>query len=124
MLVIIGDEEIEGKTVAIRDRRTREQYNLSEDEFRERLRVRAPLRFEYDPANAGEDHPASHLHLGRTDCRIPVSCPLSLDTFLRFIFKRFYRAEFASWDELSGIPHRSMKTTLTDVEKAELNVQL
>ena len=32
MLVIIGDE-VEGKTVAIRDRRTREQYNLSEDEF-------------------------------------------------------------------------------------------
>ncbi|MBL0708733.1 MAG: threonine--tRNA ligase [Sulfurimonas sp.] len=33
MLVIIGDEEVEGKSVAIRDRRTREQYNLSEDEF-------------------------------------------------------------------------------------------
>nr|WP_229855286.1 threonine--tRNA ligase [Candidatus Sulfurimonas marisnigri] len=33
MLIIIGDEEVEGKTVAIRDRRTREQYNLSEDEF-------------------------------------------------------------------------------------------
>lgn len=33
MLVIIGDEEVEGKTVAIRDRRTREQYNLSEDDF-------------------------------------------------------------------------------------------
>ena len=33
MLIIIGDEEVEGKTVAIRDRRTREQYNLSEDDF-------------------------------------------------------------------------------------------
>ncbi len=33
MLVIVGDEEVEGKTVAIRDRRTREQYNLSEEEF-------------------------------------------------------------------------------------------
>ncbi len=33
MLIIIGDEEVEGKTVAIRDRRTREQYNLSEEEF-------------------------------------------------------------------------------------------
>ncbi len=33
MLVILGDEEVEGKTVAIRDRRTREQYNLSEEEF-------------------------------------------------------------------------------------------
>ncbi len=33
MLIIIGDEEVEGKTVAIRDRRTREQYNLSQEEF-------------------------------------------------------------------------------------------
>ncbi|MGE4419416.1 MAG: threonine--tRNA ligase [Sulfurimonas sp.] len=33
MLVIIGDEEVESRTVAIRDRRTREQYNLSESEF-------------------------------------------------------------------------------------------
>jgi len=33
MLIIIGDEEVESKTVAVRDRRTREQYNLSEAEF-------------------------------------------------------------------------------------------
>ncbi len=33
MIVVIGDEEIENKTVSIRDRRTREQYSLSEDEF-------------------------------------------------------------------------------------------
>jgi threonyl-tRNA synthetase len=33
MIVVLGDEEIENKTVAIRDRRTREQYNLSEEEF-------------------------------------------------------------------------------------------
>ena len=33
MIVVIGDEEIQNKTVAIRDRRTREQYNLSETEF-------------------------------------------------------------------------------------------
>jgi threonyl-tRNA synthetase len=33
MIVVIGDEEIENKTVAIRDRRTREQYTMSEEEF-------------------------------------------------------------------------------------------
>ena len=33
MVVIVGDEEVEGKSVAIRDRRTREQYNLSEADF-------------------------------------------------------------------------------------------
>jgi len=32
-VVIVGDEEVENKTVAIRNRRTKEQYNLSFDEF-------------------------------------------------------------------------------------------
>jgi len=33
MIIVIGDEEVANKTIAIRDRRTREQYNLSEAEF-------------------------------------------------------------------------------------------
>jgi threonyl-tRNA synthetase len=33
MLIIIGDEEVESRSVAIRDRRTRVQYNLNESEF-------------------------------------------------------------------------------------------
>jgi threonyl-tRNA synthetase len=32
-VVIIGDEEVANKSVAIRDRRTKEQYNLTQDEF-------------------------------------------------------------------------------------------
>ncbi|MDY0116366.1 MAG: threonine--tRNA ligase [Sulfurimonadaceae bacterium] len=33
MIVVIGDEEISGKSVAVRDRRTREQYNMSLEDF-------------------------------------------------------------------------------------------
>ena len=33
MIIVLGDEEVANKTIAIRDRRTREQYNLSESEF-------------------------------------------------------------------------------------------
>ncbi|MEJ2528394.1 MAG: threonine--tRNA ligase, partial [Sulfurovaceae bacterium] len=36
-VVIIGDEEVEGKAVAIRDRRAKEQYNLTQDEFMVKL---------------------------------------------------------------------------------------
>ncbi len=32
-VVIVGEEEVENHTVAIRNRRTREQYNLTQDEF-------------------------------------------------------------------------------------------
>jgi threonyl-tRNA synthetase len=33
MIVVIGDEEVANKTIAVRDRRKREQYTLSEEEF-------------------------------------------------------------------------------------------
>lgn len=33
MIIVLGDEEVNSKCVAVRDRRTREQYNLSENEF-------------------------------------------------------------------------------------------
>ena len=36
-VVIIGEEEVEGKAVAIRDRRAKEQYNLTQDEFMVKL---------------------------------------------------------------------------------------
>jgi len=36
-VVIIGDEEVTNKTLAIRDRRTKEQYNLTQDEFMVKL---------------------------------------------------------------------------------------
>ena len=36
-VVIIGDEEVTNKTVAIRDRRAKEQYNLTQDEFMVKL---------------------------------------------------------------------------------------
>ena len=36
-VVIVGDEEVKNKTVAIRDRRNKEQYNLTQDEFMVKL---------------------------------------------------------------------------------------
>ena len=33
MIIVLGDEEVANKTIAVRDRRSREQYNLSEAEF-------------------------------------------------------------------------------------------
>ena len=33
MIIVLGDDEVENKTIAVRDRRAREQYNLGEAEF-------------------------------------------------------------------------------------------
>ena len=33
MIVVVGDEEVANKTIALRDRRKREQSNMTKDEF-------------------------------------------------------------------------------------------
>ena len=53
-----------------------------------------PIRFDYD--NRDEifkelEHPKSHLTLGQyTNCRIPVSAPLTPSIFIDFIIRNFY----------------------------------
>lgn len=56
------------------------------------FRSRGPLRFDYAPDQAREDHPVSHLHLGHEDCRIPVKSSLSIRAFMMFIVQNFYPA--------------------------------
>ena len=43
-VVIIGDEEMENDTVAIRDRREKEKYNLSRDEFINKIKEENEVR--------------------------------------------------------------------------------
>lgn len=54
------------------------------------FRSRSPLRFDFAPNQAKEDHPVTHLHLGHEDCRIPVRTSLSIRTFMMFIVENFY----------------------------------
>lgn len=51
---------------------------------------RTPLRFDFDPSDAREYHPASHLTLNDPCCRIPARGPLSFDTFMKFLLENFY----------------------------------
>ncbi len=52
--------------------------------------LRSPCRFDYDEENAESDHPTVHMHIIRANCRWPVSGPLSVGHFIRFIFRHFY----------------------------------
>ena len=54
------------------------------------LRLRTPLRFEYDPNNASDDRSICHVHLLWAHCRCSVVAPLSLGHFIKFIFHHFY----------------------------------
>lgn len=54
--------------------------------------VRFPVRFDFDPDNSKDVvHPKCHMTLGQFDnCRIPVSHPVSPNTFMLFVLRNFY----------------------------------
>ncbi len=98
--------------------------DITADEFQDRLRVRPPLRFEYDPEAATEDHPASHVHLGQSRSRIAVSSPLSSDRFLRFIFRNFYPDEFTAHPEIHSLTSPAHADTISEMQAGELHVRV
>jgi hypothetical protein len=72
--------------------------------------LRSAVRFDYDPANAAEGHPAAHLTINDVDCRIACVAPLHPHRFLAFVFQHFYPAlhlEHAAW--FTGAGSRNLR---------------
>lgn len=91
-------------------------------ELLDRLRQETPLRFEFDLTAAKEGHPASHLHVSRESCRIPVHAPLSLGRFIRFIFCHFYPTEWTAHSFLRDWPCGTAEPTIAEAERRELHL--
>ena len=96
--------------------------DLSLEEFQNHLRLQSPVRFDFDLDSAMEDHPASHLHLLREDCRIPVFAPLSIGRFIQFVFRHFYPEQWKSHGFLREWSHEKFNTTLTDKQRKQLHL--
>ncbi len=76
------------------------EFLLNEPDFKERLRLRTPLRIDYEPTTAKVGHPACHLHMNQSGCRMAVASPLSVGHFVQFVFYNFYRKIWENHDDL------------------------
>ena len=66
----------------------------------EDLWLRSPLRFDYDIAAASDDHPAAHLTVNKSSCRIACVAPMHPYRFIDFVYRHFYpelRAQRREW---------------------------
>lgn len=88
----------------------------------EYLRLRTPVRFDFDPDAAAERHPASHLSLNDQDCRIPVRGPMSLGHFIEFVFRHFYSSVWAKHDFLADTHREPMSRMLTPEHEAWIHL--
>lgn len=54
------------------------------------IKMRSPLRIDFDSRNNTESHPHSHLHIEHEDTRLNTGNPICFNRFIDFIFRNFY----------------------------------
>lgn len=81
------------------------------------IKLRSSLRFDYCVNSAKENHPASHLTLLSTDCRIPMRAPLSFKSFIKILFESFYPSiwDNSCWQKniYGELEHHQMPKTIS-----------
>jgi hypothetical protein len=90
--------------------------------FVSHLRLKSPIRFDFDAGNNREDHPASHLHVSQSHCRIAVFAPLSIGHFIRFVFRHFYPDCWKTYDFVRRWPCTMYNETIMSEHKKHLHI--
>ncbi|MCC7424274.1 MAG: DUF2290 domain-containing protein [Planctomycetaceae bacterium] len=94
-------------------------YRAAQDEY---LRLRSPIRFDYDPRNASLGHPAVHAHILWGHCRCAVSAPLSFGHFLQFVFCNFFPEIWSAHTFLREWKRTFREQTITDDETSFIHL--
>jgi hypothetical protein len=95
---------------------------LHEEAGLEHLRLRSPMRFEYDPRNASENHPVCHVHFLWSHCRCSVVAPISLGHFIKFIFSHFYPQVWQKHSFLRDWPTAMGTRTISAAQENHLHL--
>jgi hypothetical protein len=56
------------------------------------MNLHTAIRFDFDPHSSKAGHPASHLTINSSDCRIACCAPMHFSRFVDFVFRCFYPA--------------------------------
>ena len=86
------------------------------------IRLRSPLRFDYQRKAQKFGHPAAHLTLLWEHCRWAVIAPLSPGHFIRFIFRHFYPHLWGAHGFLRNWPQELGNRTITKEEESILHI--
>ena len=86
------------------------------------VKLRTPLRFDYDLGAIGSGHPASHVTFQWAHTRIPVMSPISIGHFVQFVFKNFYPDIWMIHSFIREWPRREVERTITLEDKNVLHL--
>jgi len=67
------------------------------------LRLRGPMRFDFDPRNSAPHHPSVHLHVQFEESRLFVEKPLEFPSFVKAIIRTFYHFQWQNVPDICTV---------------------
>jgi hypothetical protein len=87
------------------------------------ITMQSAIRLDFDPGSAAVGHPTSHLTLNVSTCRIACEAPMAAEDFVRFVFRNFYKDQYAAnVDFFEALPKSDRDSTVTEDERYEPHV--
>lgn len=80
----------------------------SDSKWFETIKMRSPIRVDYDFNLNTVTHPKSHMHIQHENTRLSIDSPICFNRFVDFIFRNFYAEfdlKFSSFDFLEYKTH-------------------
>ena len=98
-----------------------EVIEVYKDSGAELVKLRSPVRFDYDVKSYSDSHSESHMTFQWSHCRIPVVSPLSPGHFIRFLFKSFYPSIWKDHEFIQDWPRHYIDPTISLEDLRELH---
>ena len=86
------------------------------------VKLRSPVRFDFDVAAMSDTHPASHMTFEWSHCRVPVMSPMSVGHFVQFVFKNFYPKMWNVHNFVREWPIYHFEESITPEERTALHL--
>jgi Uncharacterized conserved protein len=77
---------------------------LTDPNWGDKLRMRSPIRIDFDPENESQAHPLIHMHTQHHETRVNIDKPICFSKFIKYIFQNFYpelEINFSKWNMLT-----------------------
>lgn len=97
--------------------------DLHSSEPHDSITMQSAIRLDFDPESSAAGHPTSHLTLNVSTCRIACEAPMAAEDFVRFVFRNFYKKQYAAHgDFFEALPKCDRNSTVTEDERYEPHV--
>ena len=77
-----------------------------DQKWHQNIRMRSPIRIDFDSTNNKREHPHSHMHIENEETRINTVSPICFNRFIDFIFKNFYPQFKVPFSQLDFINYK------------------